>query len=171
MLFGTDVMGHAKQLPYFLGSIDVDAARDVVAKIAEEAWHGPVQFALHGFLAPAFWLAFAGFLLATLLYWWKPELAGRARHAFAWPVRILEDKYGMDALWIRGFAGGGVALGKASRVADERVIDGAVNGSVRLVDVVAGLLRRSQSGYLYHYAFAMILGLIALLAALLRYWH
>jgi NADH-quinone oxidoreductase subunit L len=171
MLFGTDVMGHAKQLPYFLGSIDVDAARDVVAKIAEEAWHGPVQFALHGFLAPAFWLAFAGFLLATLLYWWKQELAGRARHAFAWPVRILEDKYGMDALWIRGFAGGGVALGKASRVADERVIDGAVNGSVRLVGAIAGLLRRTQSGYLYHYAFAMILGLIALLAALLRYWH
>ena len=78
----------------------------------------------------------------------------------------------MDALWIRGFAGGGVALGKASRVADERVIDGGiVNGSVRLVAVVAGLLRRTQSGYLYHYAFAMILGLIALLAALLRYWH
>jgi NADH-quinone oxidoreductase subunit L len=172
MLFGTDVMGHAKQLPYFLGSIDVDAARDVVAKIAEEAWHGPVQFALHGFMAPAFWLAFAGFLLATAMYWWKPELAGRARHAFAWPVRILEDKYGFDALWIRGFAGGGVALGKASRLADERVIDGAiVNGSVRLVAIVASVLRRTQSGYLYHYAFAMILGLIALLAALLRYWH
>ena len=172
MLFGTDMMGHAKQLPYFLGSIDVDAARDVVAKIAGEAWHGPVQFALHGFMAPAFWLAFAGFLLATVMYWWKPELATRARHAFAWPVRVLEDKYGMDALWIRGFAGGGVALGKASRLADERVIDGGiVNGSVRLVGVVAGLLRRTQSGYLYHYAFAMILGLIALLFVLLFYWH
>jgi NADH-quinone oxidoreductase subunit L len=172
MLFGTDVLGHAHQLPYFLGSIDVDAARDVVAKIGEEAWHGPVQFALHGFMAPAFWLAFAGFLLATAMYWWKPELAGRARRVFALPVRILEDKYGMDALWIRGFAGGGVALGKVSRQADERVIDGAiVNGSVRLVDLVAGALRRTQSGYLYHYAFAMILGLIALLAALLRYWH
>ncbi len=172
MMFGTDMMGHAKQLPFFLGSIDLAAARDVVAKIAEEAWHGPVQFALHGFMAPAFWLAFAGFLLATAMYWWKPELAGRARRAFAWPVRILEDKYGMDALWIRGFAGGGLALGKVSRQADERVIDGAiVNGSVRVVAAVAGLLRRTQSGYLYHYAFAMILGLIALLAALLRYWH
>jgi NADH-quinone oxidoreductase subunit L len=172
MLFGTDMMGHVHQLPYFLGSIDVDAARDVVASIGEEAWHGPVKFALHGFMAPAFWLAFAGFLLATAMYWWKPELAGRARRAFALPVRILEDKYGMDALWIRGFAGGGVALGKVSRQADERVIDGAiVNGSVRLVDVVAGVLRRTQSGYLYHYAFAMILGLIALLFALLFYWH
>jgi NADH-quinone oxidoreductase subunit L len=172
MLFGTDMMGHAQQLPYFLGSIDVDAARDVVAKIAEEGWHGPVKFALHGFAAPAFWLAFAGFLLATVMYWWRPELAGRARRFFSLPVRILEDKYGMDALWIRGFAGGGVALGKVSRQADERVIDGAiVNGSVRLVGAIAGVLRRTQSGYLYHYAFAMILGLIALLAALLRYWH
>jgi NADH-quinone oxidoreductase subunit L len=172
MLFGTDMMGHAHQLPYFLGSIDVDAARDVVARIGEEAWHGPVKFALHGFTAPTFWLAFAGFLLATVMYWWKPDLADRARRVFALPVRILEDKYGMDALWIRGFAGGGVALGKVSRQADERVIDGfIVNGSVRVVDVVAGLLRRTQSGYLYHYAFAMILGLIALLAALLRYWH
>jgi NADH-quinone oxidoreductase subunit L len=131
-----------------------------------------VKFALHGFAAPAFWLAFAGFLLATVMYWWRPELAGRARRFFSLPVRILEDKYGMDALWIRGFASGGVALGKVSRQADERVIDGAiVNGSVRLVGAIAGVLRRTQSGYLYHYAFAMILGLIALLAALLRYWH
>jgi NADH-quinone oxidoreductase subunit L len=172
MLFGTDVLGHAHQLPYFLGSIDVGAARDVVAKVGEEGWHGPLAFALHGFLAPAFWLAFAGFALATVMYWWKPELAGRARSFFALPVRILEDKYGMDALWIRGFAGGGIALGRVSRQADEKVIDGFfVNGSARVVAVAAGLLRRTQSGYLYHYAFAMILGLIALLAALLRYWH
>ena len=143
-----------------------------ISKIAEEGWHGPIEFAKHGFLAPAFWLAFSGFLLATVMYWWKPGLAGRARRFFSPAVRVLENKYGMYAVWIRGFAGGGVALGKASRLADERVIDGGiVNGSVRLVAAVAGLLRRTQSGYLYHYAFAMILGLIALLAALLRYWH
>jgi NADH-quinone oxidoreductase subunit L len=172
MLFGTDVLGHAKQLPFFLGSIDVPAAHDVVARIAEEGWHGPVAFALHGFLAPAFWLAFAGFALATLMYWWKPELHGKARRAFAWPVRVLEDKYGFDTLWIKGFAGGGVLLGQGSRQVDEKVIDGFfVNGSTRLVDASAALLRKSQSGFLYHYAFAMILGLIALLAVLLRYWH
>jgi NADH-quinone oxidoreductase subunit L len=85
---------------------------------------------------------------------------------------VLEDKYGFDALWIEGFAGGGVKLGKLSRKTDERLIDGLfVNGSARLVDFSAGLLRRTQSGYLYHYAFAMILGLIGLLAVLLRYWH
>ncbi|HZY33581.1 MAG TPA: NADH-quinone oxidoreductase subunit L, partial [Rhodanobacter sp.] len=171
MLFGTDLLGHAKQLPFFLGAIDVPAAHDVVGKLAEE-FHGPVAFALHGFMAPAFWLALAGFALATVMYWWKPELHHKARRLLSWPVRVLEDKYGFDTLWIEGFAGGGVKLGKLSRKTDERLIDGLfVNGSARLVDFSAGLLRRTQSGYLYHYAFAMILGLIGLLAVLLRFWH
>jgi len=172
MLFGTDVMGHAERLPFFLGAIDVAGARDVLARIAEEAWHGPVAFALHGFTAPTFWLALAGFLLATLLYWWKPGLHHKARRAFAWPVRVLENKYGFDDLWIRGFAGGGLAAGRASRQADEKLIDGVfVNGSARVVDLAAALLRKSQSGYLYHYAFAMILGLIALLGVLIFHGH
>jgi NADH-quinone oxidoreductase subunit L len=65
-----------------------------------------------------------------------------------------------------------VLLGKASRAFDSYVIDGvAVNGSARVVDFVARLTRRLQSGYLYHYAFAMIIGLIALLAVLIRYWR
>ncbi|MDG6349228.1 NADH-quinone oxidoreductase subunit L [Luteimonas sp. 8-5] len=172
MLFGTDMMGHAEQLPYFLGSIDVGAARDVVAHIGEQMWHGPVAFALHGLKAPTFWLALCGFLLATLMYWVMPDLHGKARRALSLPVRILEEKYGFDRLWIQGFAGGGVALGKVSRQADERVIDGFfVNGSTRVVAAVAGVLRKTQSGFLYDYAFVMILGLIALLAVLLRYWH
>ncbi|MFD0737989.1 NADH-quinone oxidoreductase subunit L [Lysobacter koreensis] len=171
MLFGTDMLGHAKQLPFFLGAIDVPAARDVVGALAKE-FHGPVAFALHGFQAPAFWLAFAGFALATVMYWWKPELPAKARKLFAWPVRVLENKYGFDDLWIGGFAGGSLALGKASRAVDTHVIDGAgVNGSARAVDLVAHLVRRAQSGYLYHYAFAMILGLIVLLAVLIRYWQ
>jgi NADH-quinone oxidoreductase subunit L len=171
MLFGTDVLGHAKQLPFFLGAIDVPAAHDVIGKLAEE-FHGPVAFALHGFMAPAFWLAFAGFALATVMYWWKPELHHKARRLFAWPVRVLEDKYGFDTLWIDGFAGGGVRLGKVSRAGDEKVIDGFfVNGSARFVDFAAGLLRNTQSGFLYHYAFAMILGLIGLLAVLIKFWR
>src|SRR5690606_2857934 len=107
MLFGTDMLGHEKVLPFFLGSIEVHEARDVLATLAEEAWHGPVAFALHGFMAPTFWLALAGALLATLMYLWKPDLHHKARRALALPVRILENKYGFDDLWIGGFAGGG----------------------------------------------------------------
>ena len=171
MLFGTDMAGHAKRLPFFLGSIDVAEAHDVVAKLAEE-FHGPVAFALHGFQAPAFWLAFSGFLLATLMYVWKPGLPAKAAKLFALPRYVLEKKYWADDLWIKGFAGGGVLLGRVSRGADEKLVDGViVNGSARMVDLFAGLLRKTQTGYLYHYAFAMILGLIALLAVSIRFWQ
>jgi NADH-quinone oxidoreductase subunit L len=173
MLFGTDWSGHHERLPFFLGAIDVNQANDVIGKLKEE-FHGPVAFALHGFMAPAFWLAFGGFALATIMYWWKPELPAKVA-AFppcALARRILENKYGMDDLWIGGFAGGGLLAGRFSRKNDEKVIDGLfVNGSARIVDLVSGLLRKTQSGYLYHYAFAMILGLIALLAVLIKFWR
>ncbi|MCF7223154.1 NADH-quinone oxidoreductase subunit L [Marilutibacter chinensis] len=169
MLFGTDWAGHHEQLPFFLGAIDLQTARDTVAAIGTEMWHGPFKFALHGFQAPAFWLAFSGFALATLMYLIKPELPAKARRALALPVRVLENKYGFDNLWIDGFAGGGVLLGRISRAIDSKLIDGViVNGSARVVDLVAQLSRRVQSGYLYHYAFAMIIGLIVLLAVLIR---
>lgn len=172
MLFGTDWSGHHEQLPFFLGAIDfINPAADTVAQL-KKTFHGPFEFALHGMQAPPFWLTLAGFVLATFLYLFKPELPGKLRRVFALPVRILENKYGMDDLWIGGLAGGGVKLGKASRAIDTHLIDGAaVNGSARIVDLAANLLRRTQSGFLYHYAFAMILGLIALLAVLIRFWQ
>ena len=135
-----------------------------MAALAED-FEGPIAFALHGFQAPAFWLALMGFLLATLLYLVKPEWRVGINRTLAWPIRVLENKYWMDDLWIGGLAGGGLGLGKLSRLFDSKVIDGmAVNGSAGLVGLAAGLVRKLQSGYLYHYAFAMILGLVALLA-------
>jgi NADH-quinone oxidoreductase subunit L len=171
MLFGKDWSGHHELAPFFHGAIENLPARDVLAALGEE-FHGVVQFALHGFTALPFWLAFGGFALATLLYLVWPGSSTRFRnHPLVAPVvRLLENKYGFDDLWIGGFAGGGLGLGKlASRFGDTGLIDGViVNGSAWLVDRVAGLLRRLQSGYLYHYAFAMILGLIVLLAVLAR---
>jgi len=182
MLFGTDWIGHhvaaavpGQALTFFSGAIDfMDPARDTVMQLSEE-FHGPVQFALHGLTTPPFWLALAGFALATFLYLFaSPELPARMRHSKvgAFFANILEKKYWMDTLWIGGFAGTGVALGDLSNTIDRRVIDGAaVNGSARMIDLAAHLLRRTQSGFLYHYAFAMILGLIALLAVLIRFWQ
>ena len=170
MLFGTDVMGTAQQLPFFLGSIDVGEARDVVGKLAEE-WHGPVAFALHGFTSPAFFLALMGFLAATLLYLVMPEWRKVVTRTLAWPIKVLEHKYWADDLWMKGFAGGSVGIGKLSSQFDSKVIDGvAVNGSAATIGLVASLVRKLQSGYLYHYAFAMILGLVALLALANYYW-
>jgi NADH-quinone oxidoreductase subunit L len=121
-------------------------------------------------VAAPFWLALAGFATAWFAYIFKPDLHGKARRLFALPVRILENKYGFDDLWIKGFAEGGLELGRtASKRGDTGLIDGVlVNGSAWVVDRSAALLRRVQSGYLYHYAFAMIVGLIALLAALVN---
>jgi len=170
MLFGTDVMGHEKQLPFFLGAIEVLKENDVIAALAKD-FHGPVAFALHGFMAPAFWLTLMGFLLATLLYLVKPEWRAGINRTLAWPIKVLENKYWMDDLWINGFAGGSIKLGKLSRWFDSKVIDGAmVNGSASIVGLAAGVLRKLQSGYLYDYAFAMILGLVALLALANHYW-
>ena len=180
MLFGTDWRGHhaqaaipGQEVGFFTGAIDfLDPARDTVAAVGAEFWHGPVAYALHGMKMPAFWLTVAGLLLAALMYLWRPNLAGRARSMFAPLVRILEEKYGFDKLWIDGFAGGSVKLGRIARWIDSTLIDGViVNGSARVVDLTASLLRRTQSGYLYHYAFAMIIGLIALMAVLMRFWR
>lgn len=164
MLFGTDVMGKVQQLPFFLGAIDLVKENDVVAKLAEE-WHGPIKFALHGFTAPAFFLALMGFFAATLLYLVMPEWRKVINRSLAWPIKVLEHKYWADDLWMKGFAGGSIGLGKLLRLFDSKVIDGvAVNGSASAVGLVASIVRKIQSGYLYHYAFAMILGLVALLA-------
>lgn len=182
MLFGTDWLGrHAAEhgpwpaMNFFGAAIQFyDSARDTVAAIGREHWHGALKFGAHFYASPAFWLAFAGFALATFLYLFRPELPAkmRASKPGAFLTNILDQKYWADHLWINGFAGGGLRLGKLSRWFDSKAIDGvAVNGSAKLVDVAAQLLRRTQSGFLYHYAFAMILGLIVLLAALIKFWQ
>ncbi|GAB1407743.1 NADH-quinone oxidoreductase subunit L [Thermomonas brevis] len=171
MLFGTDWAGHEKIAGFFDGAIFVEPARDVMAMIAASDWHGPVAFALHGFMTPAFWLALMGFLLATLLYLVKPEWRASITRTLALPIKVLDRKYWMDDLWIGGLAGGSVKLGQASRAIDSKLIDGVVvNGSAGVVGLVAALTRKLQSGYLYHYAFAMILGLVALLALARYFW-
>ena len=168
MLFGKDMTGHHAVQPFFQGAIEVAERHGAMAALAE-GFHGAWAMALHGVKTPVLDLALAGFALATFLYLFRLDLAARARTMLALPVRILDNKYGFDDLWIKGFAGGGLGLGKlASRFGDTWLIDGIVNGSAWLVDRFALLARRLQSGYLYHYAFAMILGLIVLLAMLGR---
>ncbi|MBP7370643.1 MAG: NADH-quinone oxidoreductase subunit L, partial [Arenimonas sp.] len=154
---------------YFAGAIEVLPQNDVIKFLGEE-FHGPVAFALHGMTQWPFFLALAGFALATYIYLFNIQVAERSQKLFAWPIRILENKYGFDDLWIKGFAGGGVALGKkAWTVIDAGLIDGVlVNGTARLVGRVSRMIRGMQTGYLYTYAFAMIVGLIVLLAMVAR---
>ena len=153
---------------YFGNAVYVAPAHDVLAQLGEH-YHGPLAFVQHGLGSPILGLAAAGVMLAWYLYLKRPELAEQLRVKAGGLYTLLVNKYYIDAFNERFIAGGSRALGKLLwRGGDVAIIDGAaVNGSARLVGWIAGAIRGVQSGYLYHYAFATIIGLSALLAWLL----
>jgi NADH-quinone oxidoreductase subunit L len=140
----------------------------VLGEMAHE-FHGWFAMALHGFMAPPFWIALAGFLVATYVYFLKPGTSTKIRGMLGPIPAILEKKYGFDELYQALFARGSLLLGRGLwRGGDVAVIDnGMVNGGAALVERVSSVLRLTQSGHLYDYAFAIILGLIALVGAFL----
>ena len=156
---------------YFGGAIVVSPAHDVLGELGRE-YTTPLAFLLGAFRGLPIYLAAAGVLCAWFLYLKRPELPARARELFAPLYRVLDNKYWFDWVNENVIASGSRALGRLFwRVGDEFVIDGAlVNGSARTVGWLAAVARHLQSGYLYHYAFAMIIGLSALLAWLLWPW-
>ena len=134
-----------------------------------EHWHGQGAFVQHGLTSLPFHLALAGLLIAVSVWWllfaWNPKIDEQLQTLGGPLTRILQDKYGFDEFNQRVFAGGGRNLGRALWVSgDQALIDGAiVNGSARSVGRMAQWTRHLQTGYLYHYSIAMILGLVALL--------
>jgi NADH-quinone oxidoreductase subunit L len=149
---------------YFGDSLFVLPGHDTVGALGE-SFHGWVGFIGHGFQGPAVYLALAGVAVAWYVWLKRPELAEEAAQRFRPVHTMLVRKYGFDELYQAFFAHGGQMLGNGlSRIGDQRVIDGwVVNGSARLVGQCAALMRHLQSGYLFHYAFAMILGVLAAL--------
>jgi len=157
---------------FFTGAISVLPAHDVLAELGHE-FHGAADFVLHAFAGPALWLAAAGVFCAWLFFLKKPELADKAERSLSWLHEVLVRKYGFDWFNENVLAAGGRLLGSLLwKGGDQALIDGAlVNGSARGVGWVASVMRFAQSGYLYHYAFAMILGLASLLLWLLWRGH
>jgi NADH-quinone oxidoreductase subunit L len=150
---------------YFGSSIFISDAHPGVKEMAEE-FHGVVPMILHGLLSLPFWLALAGAAVAWCLYIARPEMAAVVRDKAGVLVRILDDKYGFDRFYDWFFAGGARKFGTGLwRWGDVTVIDGLmVNGSAKLVGWFAGVVRWLQSGFIYHYAFAMIIGVSVLLS-------
>ncbi len=150
---------------WFGEAIQVAPEHDVLARMAEE-FHGALSMALHGLLAPPFWLAMAGVATAWYAYLKRPELPALAKERAGALYRILVNKYGFDDFNQAVFGDGAVRLGRGLwQVGDVTVIDGVmVNGTARGVGRLALVMRLLQSGYLYHYAFAMIIGLLVLLS-------
>jgi NADH-quinone oxidoreductase subunit L len=171
LAFPSVVIGFLTIEPMLFGdllkdSIFVDAARHPgMAALAKE-FHGPLQMALHGLTTAPFWLALAGVVSAWYMYLKNPALPTAIKRIFMPVYVVLENKYYMD--WFnenviaRGARLLGVGLWKGG---DEAVIDGAmVNGSARGVAWFAGVVRWFQTGYIYHYAFGMLLGVILLMS-------
>jgi NADH-quinone oxidoreductase subunit L len=149
---------------FFGGAIRVLPANDVLGRMADE-FHGTGALVWSAFTALPVWLAAAGVVTAYVFFLRRPALADAAERWFKWPYTVLVDKYGFDWFNQHVIAAGARALGGGLwRVGDQIVIDGGlVNGSARLVRWFGSVMRYAQSGYLYHYAFAMILGLASLL--------
>ena len=149
---------------WFGQAIHVEEANNVLGELAGE-FHGAAAMALHGFTQWPFFLVLAAFAIQTYIYLFNPALAGRIKGALKPLWTVLDRKYWVDDVYFAIFARGGVKLGRLFwKAGDAAVIDGVlVDGSAGLVRRIAGSVRRVQSGYLYHYAFAMILGLILLL--------
>jgi NADH-quinone oxidoreductase subunit L len=149
---------------YFGASIVVAEKHAVLKELAAE-WHGAGDFIRHGLASAPFWLAIAGIAAAWYCYIVNPRLPERLRRAAGALYTLLDNKYYFDKFNDWFFAGGARRLGGlASNVGDRRVIDGFfVNGAARVVGLSATLMRRIQTGYIYHYAFTMIIGVVALL--------
>jgi NADH-quinone oxidoreductase subunit L len=153
---------------WFGGAVHVNEANDVLAEMAKE-FDGSMAMALHGFLQLPFLLVLAAFIITTYIYLFNPSVADKIKSALKPFWVILDRKYWVDDIYFAIFARGGVALGRMFwKGGDAAVIDGVlIDGSASTIKRIASGVRRIQSGYLYHYAFAMILGLILLMGG---YW-
>ncbi|MEO7241909.1 MAG: NADH-quinone oxidoreductase subunit L, partial [Variovorax sp.] len=150
---------------FFADSIFVDAGRHEAMKEMSEAFHGAMAMAMHGFTALPFWLALAGVVASFYMYLINPALPAAIKDKCGWLYRLLDNKYYLDWFNENVIARGIRALGRGLwHGGDQTLIDGVlVDGSANLVGRVAGRMRALQTGYIYHYAVAMLLGILVLM--------
>jgi NADH-quinone oxidoreductase subunit L len=149
---------------YFGDSLVVRPEHAVLWELKNE-WHGVAAFIQHGVMSLPFWLALGGIAAAWYCYLVNPALPERLKQLAGPVYTLLDNKYYFDRFNDWFFAGGSRKVGRALfEVGDRGVIDGFfVNGTAKVVGLAAALMRHIQSGYVYHYAFTMIVGVFALL--------
>jgi len=145
---------------FFKNAIFIDLEKHPAMEEMAKAFHGPVQMALHGLTSMPFWLALAGVVSAYYMYMVNPALPAAIKRKLQPIYTLLENKYYLD--WFnenvlaRGARGLGIGLWK---VGDRAIIDGGiVNGSWKLVGWISSMVRWLQTGFIYHYALVMIMG-------------
>ena len=146
---------------YFKDTIVVLAQHPAMATIAK-TWHGWLAYGLHAFVTVPFWLMVAGAVVAWYCYLINPKVPAAIQSKLKFINCVLENKYFFDWFYEQVIARGSRLLGKGLwQTADRGLIDGLlVNGSAKVIGAIAAVTRRLQTGFIYHYAFAMIIGLM-----------
>jgi NADH-quinone oxidoreductase subunit L len=166
IILGAFLIGPMLFGEYFGDAIVVAANHDVLAEIGQD-YHGILGFILHAFQHPLILILMtSGIFVAWLCYIKLPELPARIVGKMGFIYKVLVNKYGFDDFNQAVFANGTKGIGQILwQFGDVKIIDGLfVNGTARSVQIISGMVRKIQSGYLYHYAFAIIIGLLVLLA-------
>lgn len=155
---------------FFLGAIYVNSAAHPVMHELAEDFHGAFAMALHALATAPFLLAVAGAGLSWLFYIKRPDIPAAIKSRFIVIYNILDNKYGFDSFNDKFFAGGSRLIGnKFWQIGDVKIIDGfLVNGTARLIGRISGIMRHLQSGLIYHYAFAMIIGAFLMLTFFMK---
>ena len=168
VIIGAMTISHMLFGDYFGTAVFVRESHDALAKVGEN-FSGVWGFVEHGVFSMPFALAMAGVFVAWWMYIKQPGSADFWVRNFPFVHKLLENKYYVDDFNDIAFGGGSRGLGgKLWKVGDVIVIDGFfVNGSAKFVGWFSGVARKLQTGLLYHYAFAMIIGLVGFLSWLI----
>jgi NADH-quinone oxidoreductase subunit L len=154
---------------YFKEAIYISAAHPGMTVLAAD-FHGPLDMVLHALHGYPFWIALSGVLTAWVFYMKRPDFPAALQKRFGFIYTLLDNKYYFDRFNDWFFAGGSRGVSRLLwNFGDIKLIDGLmVNGTVKVIGLFSGVLRRLQSGYIYHYAFSMIIGVFVLLTV--RNW-
>ena len=147
---------------FFNGAIVVNAAAHPAMTDLREHFQGPLQMALHAVTTLPLWLAIAGVLVAWYAYMVNLAFPAAVQRMFKPVYSLLDHKYYMDWINEHVIAAGTRLVGNGLwKGADAGFIDGfVVNGTARVIDVAAGLIRQLQTGFIYYYALAMVAGVV-----------
>jgi len=147
----------------FFGNAIYVADRHPVMHELNQEFHGAAAMGLHAITTLPFWLAVSGVGLSAFFYLMRPDIPAAIARRFAFIHQLLLNKYWFDELYSWLFARGARLIGGGLwRGGDQATIDGAINGTAHLIERISRLVKAFQSGYIYHYAFAMLIGVFAL---------
>ena len=169
LLIGYITIGPMLYGDFFKGVIFVDEVAHPAMQALTLEWHekihSAVGMALQGILSLPFLLAASGVALAWYFYMKRPDIPAKIQTQFSGINKILENKYGFDSFNEHVFAAGSRIVGnKLWQIGDVKIIDGGmVNGTANLIGKFSGVVRKLQTGLIYHYAFAMIIGVFLML--------